>query len=107
MKILVVGEGGREHALAWKFAQSNIVSEVYVAPGNAGTQLEPKLTNIDINPMDIERLAEFATNRSCALTIIGPEAPLVAGISDHFQSLGLACFGPSKGAAKLEGSKSF
>ena len=107
MNILVVGSGGREHALAWKLAAPNSVSRVFVAPGNAGTALEPKLDNVALDPMDIEGLAGFAKQNDCALTVIGPEAPLVAGIVDHFTEQGLACFGPTAGAAQLEGSKSF
>lgn len=107
MNILVVGSGGREHALAWKLAAPNSVSRVFVAPGNAGTALEPKLDNVALDPMDIEGLAAFAKQNDCALTVIGPEAPLVAGIVDHFTEQGLACFGPTAGAAQLEGSKSF
>ncbi|MEK9792950.1 MAG: phosphoribosylamine--glycine ligase [Halieaceae bacterium] len=107
MNILVVGSGGREHALAWKLAEPDSVSRVFVAPGNAGTALEPKLENIPLDPMDIEGLATFAQENDCALTVIGPEAPLVAGIVDHFDEQGLACFGPTAGAAQLEGSKSF
>ena len=107
MNILVVGSGGREHALAWKLAAPNSVSRVFVAPGNAGTALEPKLGNVALDPMDIEGLAAFAKQNDCALTVIGPEAPLVAGIVDHFTEQGLACFGPTAGAAQLEGSKSF
>ena len=107
MNILVVGGGGREHALAWKLAEPDAVQRVYVAPGNAGTALEPKLENVALDPEDIEGLAEFAKQHNCALTVIGPEAPLVAGIVDHFAEHGLRCFGPSAGAAQLEGSKSF
>ena len=107
MNILVVGSGGREHALAWKLAAPDSVSCVFVAPGNAGTALEPKLENIPLDPMDIKGLATFAQENDCALTVIGPEAPLVAGIVDHFNEQGLACFGPTAGAAQLEGSKSF
>jgi len=107
MNILVVGGGGREHALAWKLAEPDYVARVYVAPGNAGTATEPKLENIAIDPLDIEGLARFAREHACALTVIGPEAPLVAGIVDHFTAAGLSCFGPSAGAAQLEGSKSF
>ena len=107
MNILVVGSGGREHALAWKLAEPDAVQRVYVAPGNAGTALEPKLENVALDPMDIEGLAEFAKAHDCALTVIGPEAPLVAGVVDHFTEQGLPCFGPSAGAAQLEGSKSF
>ena len=107
MNILVVGSGGREHALAWKLAAPDSVSCVFVAPGNAGTALEPKLENVALDPMDIEGLAAFAEQNECALTVIGPEAPLVAGVVDHFTEKGLACFGPTAGAAQLEGSKSF
>ena len=107
MNILVVGSGGREHALAWKLAEPDTVARVYVAPGNAGTALEPKLENVSLDPMDIEGLAQFAREQDCALTVIGPEAPLVAGIVDRFVELNLPCFGPTAGAAQLEGSKSF
>jgi len=107
MKILVVGGGGREHALAWKAAQSANVDKVYVAPGNAGTALEPKLENVNIDASDVAALLNFAQTNNISLTIIGPEAPLVIGIVDAFQAKGLACFGPSKGAAQLEGSKAF
>ncbi len=107
MNILVVGSGGREHALAWKLAEPDSVNRVFVAPGNAGTALEPKLENVALDPIDIEGLAAFAARNDCALTVIGPEAPLVAGIVDHFIERGLACFGPTAGAAQLEGSKSF
>jgi len=107
MKVLVVGSGGREHALAWKTAQSNNVDIVYVAPGNAGTALEPKLKNVNFNVTDVSGLLKFAQNEKIDLTIIGPEVPLVLGIVDAFQAAGLACFGPSKNAAQLEGSKAF
>ncbi len=107
MKVLVIGGGGREHALAWKAAQSPLVSEVYVAPGNAGTSLENKLINIDINADDINGLCEFAKNTDIDLTIVGPEAPLVNGVVDLFQSQGLKIFGPNKKASQLEGSKTF
>ncbi|MEP6886188.1 MAG: phosphoribosylamine--glycine ligase [Gammaproteobacteria bacterium] len=107
MKILVIGGGGREHALAWKCAQSPRVQEVMVAPGNAGTALEPKVRNVDIPADDIEALLEFATRQDIALTIVGPEGPLVAGIVDRFTAAGRACFGPSRAAARLEGSKAF
>ena len=107
MKILVVGGGGREHALAWKVALSNKVEEVFVAPGNAGTASEPKLSNINIQAEDIGRLKQFALEQAIDLTIVGPEAPLVAGIVDAFQATGLKIFGPSKAAAQLEGSKAF
>jgi phosphoribosylamine--glycine ligase len=107
MNILVIGSGGREHALAWKAAQNESVQTVYVAPGNAGTACETKLKNLDIDAMDFSALAEFAENNDVALTIVGPEAPLVAGIVDLFQAKNLRCFGPNKGAAQLEGSKAF
>jgi len=107
MNILIIGSGGREHALAWKASQSNQVKEVFVAPGNAGTATEPGISNVALDVADFEALADFAENNGVGLTIIGPEAPLVDGIVDYFQSRGLACFGPSKGAAQLEGSKAF
>ena len=107
MKVLVIGSGGREHALAWKTAQSAKVSEVFVAPGNAGTALEANLTNIDIGVTDIDALVEFAQNNQIDLTIVGPEAPLVIGVVDAFTKAGLKCFGPTAGAAQLEGSKAF
>lgn len=107
MNILIIGGGGREHALAWKAAQSAKVNKVFVAPGNAGTTREAKLENIDLNIDDFEGLASFAQGNQVELTIIGPEAPLVDGIVDFFASKNLACFGPSKGAAQLEGSKAF
>jgi phosphoribosylamine--glycine ligase len=107
MKVLIVGGGGREHALAWKCSQSPRVSEVLVAPGNAGTETEPRVRNVDINATDIAPLVEFARREAVALTIIGPEAPLVAGIVDAFKAAGLRCFGPSRLAARLEGSKAF
>jgi phosphoribosylamine--glycine ligase len=107
MKILIVGGGGREHALAWKVSQSPKVSQVFVAPGNAGTALETRLTNIAIAADDIKGLLEFAQQNAIDLTIIGPEVPLVKGIVDRFIEAGLACFGPCAAAAQLEGSKSF
>jgi phosphoribosylamine---glycine ligase len=107
MKILVIGSGGREHALAWKCAQSERVSTVFVAPGNAGTALDDKLQNVDIEVMDFPALAEFAAAKGVDLIIVGPEAPLVTGICDYFQARNLPCFGPSKRAAQLEGSKAF
>jgi phosphoribosylamine---glycine ligase len=107
MKVLIIGSGGREHALAWKAAQSPKVSEVFVAPGNAGTELEEKLSNIDIAADDIQALCEFARNKEIDLTIVGPEAPLVIGVVDLFQQYGLKIFGPSQQAAQLEGSKTF
>ena len=107
MKILVIGGGGREHALAWKTAQSKDVDIVYVAPGNAGTAHEPKLENVAIDVEDISALTAFAKAKQIDLTIVGPEAPLVLGIVDAFQAAGLRCFGPTQGAAQLEGSKAF
>ncbi|NKB36178.1 MAG: phosphoribosylamine--glycine ligase [Gammaproteobacteria bacterium] len=107
MKILIVGGGGREHALAWKAAQSVEVSHVYVAPGNAGTAREAKVENIPLAADNIAGLLDFALKNSIDLSIIGPEVPLVEGIVDEFQNQGLACFGPCKQAAQLEGSKSF
>ena len=107
MNILIVGSGGREHALSWKCSQSEKVSKIFVAPGNAGIALENKVENLDIKAEDIEGLVNFARSESIDLTIIGPEAPLVAGIVDRFQAEGLKCFGPSKAAAQLEGSKAF
>ena len=99
MKVLIIGNGGREHALAWKCAQSADVDEVLVAPGNAGTAHEPKVRNVAVSSDDIGALAQLAKDESIGLTIIGPEAPLVAGIVDHFESLGLPCFGPSAAVA--------
>ena len=107
MNILVIGGGGREHALAWKAAQSKDVNKVFVAPGNAGTLRENKLENVDINAEDIDSLKSFALQNDIALTIVGPEAPLVNGVVDNFQAAGLKIFGPSRGAAQLEGSKAF
>tara|TARA_R110000772_G_scaffold61283_1_gene138044 strand:+ start:30306 stop:31589 length:1284 start_codon:yes stop_codon:yes gene_type:complete len=107
MNILVIGSGGREHALAWKAAQGSGIERVFVAPGNAGTATEAGLQNVAIDPMDFAALADFAAAEGVALTIVGPEAPLVAGIVDYFQERGLRCFGPRKGAAQLEGSKAF
>jgi phosphoribosylamine--glycine ligase len=107
MNILVIGSGGREHALAWKAAQNESVKTVYVAPGNAGTASETKLENLDIDVMDFTALADFAQNNEVGLTIVGPEVPLVDGIVDFLQTKNLRCFGPSKGAAQLEGSKAF
>jgi phosphoribosylamine---glycine ligase len=107
MNILVIGSGGREHALAWKAAQSAGVRTVFVAPGNAGTAQEAGLENVAIDPLDFAALADFADHNDVGLTIVGPETPLVAGIVDYFQARGLRCFGPTKGAAQLEGSKAF
>ncbi|MGR3914896.1 MAG: phosphoribosylamine--glycine ligase, partial [Gammaproteobacteria bacterium] len=107
MKVLVVGGGGREHALAWKAAQSALVTRVYAAPGNAGSAMEPGVENINIAADDIEALARFAAQAAIGLTIVGPETALVAGIADVFAARGLACFGPRRAAARLEGSKCF
>jgi len=107
MKILIVGNGGREHALAWKVKQSAKVDKVFVAPGNAGTALESGVENVAIAVDDIAGLLAFAQQENIGLTIIGPEVPLVLGVVDRFQQAGLACFGPSAKAAQLEGSKTF
>ena len=107
MKVLVVGSGGREHALAWKCAASPRVTEVLVAPGNAGTAREPGVRNVEVQPSDIDALIRTARAEGVALTIVGPEAPLVAGIVDAFQRHGLRCFGPRQAPAQLEGSKAF
>lgn len=107
MKVLVIGNGGREHALAWKAAQSPLVDTVYVAPGNAGTALEPSLQNVAIGVTDIPALLRFAQDENIDLTIVGPEAPLVIGVVDAFRAAGLNIFGPTEGAAQLEGSKAF
>jgi phosphoribosylamine--glycine ligase len=107
MKVLVIGSGGREHALAWKCAASPRVSEVLVAPGNAGTATEPKVRNVDVPAEDIPALAALAERENIDLTIIGPEGPLVEGIVDDFTARGLKCFGPNKAPAQLEGSKAF
>ncbi|HID01394.1 MAG TPA: phosphoribosylamine--glycine ligase, partial [Piscirickettsiaceae bacterium] len=107
MKVLIIGGGGREHALAWKAAQSPKVDKVYVAPGNAGTALEPDMENVAIDATDIPALVSFARDNAIDLTIVGPEAPLVLGVVDAFADAGLKCFGPTKQAAQLEGSKTF
>ncbi len=107
MNVLIIGNGGREHALAWKAAQSANVETVYVAPGNAGTALDQGIENVDIAVSDFAALADFASNNNVGLTIVGPEAPLVDGVVDYFSERQLPCFGPSKGAAQLEGSKAF
>ncbi|UDL05702.1 phosphoribosylamine--glycine ligase [Marinobacter sp. CA1] len=107
MNILVIGSGGREHALAWKAAQSPNADKVFVAPGNAGTAGEPSLENVNIDVMDLDGLADFAEQNQVGLTIVGPEAPLVAGVVDLFSRRGLRVFGPTEGAAQLEGSKAF
>jgi phosphoribosylamine--glycine ligase len=107
MKILIIGNGGREHALAWKVAQNPKVSDIYLACGNAGTALEPKMHNINIAVTDIPALVDFAQQNQMDLTLVGPELPLVLGVVDAFLAAGLPCFGPSKNAAQLEGSKAF
>ena len=107
MNVLIIGSGGREHALAWKVAQSEKVSNIFVAPGNAGTTLENKVSNVDIDVCDIEKLIAFAKDNNVEMTIVGPEAPLVIGVVDAFEAAGLKCFGPREGAAQLEGSKAF
>lgn len=107
MNVLVIGGGGREHALAWKAAQSPLVEKVFVAPGNAGSALEPKLENVAIGVEDIAALLSFAQQNQVELTIVGPEAPLVIGVVDAFRAAGLKIFGPTEKAAQLEGSKSF
>jgi phosphoribosylamine---glycine ligase len=107
VRILVVGGGGREHAIAWKAARSPLADRVYVAPGNAGTATEPGCENVPIDAADIPALADFAAARDIGLTIVGPEVPLVAGIVDEFARRGLRCFGPSAACARLEGSKAF
>ncbi|MEZ6054643.1 MAG: phosphoribosylamine--glycine ligase, partial [Planctomycetaceae bacterium] len=105
MKVLVVGQGGREHALVWKLSQSPAVSQVFCAPGNAGTAIDG--TNVDISADDVSRLVKFAQSEGIALTVIGPEVPLVAGVVDAFKQAKLRVFGPTKAAAQLEGSKVF
>ena len=107
MNILIIGNGGREHALAWKASQSPLADTVYVAPGNAGTALEPLLVNVDIAATDIDGLLAFAKANDIGLTIVGPEAPLVIGVVDAFRAAGLKIFGPTQAAAQLEGSKAF
>ncbi|MFC2971872.1 phosphoribosylamine--glycine ligase [Azotobacter bryophylli] len=106
MNVLIIGSGGREHALAWKVAQDPRVAKVFVAPGNAGTALEPKCENVALDVLALEQLADFA-EKNVELTIVGPEVPLVKGVVDLFRSRGLAIFGPTAGAAQLEGSKAF
>ena len=107
MRVLIIGGGGREHALAWKAASSVRVSQVFVAPGNAGTALEPKCQNVPISAEDVPALLAFAQKERVDLTIVGPEGPLVLGVVDAFSAAGLPCFGPSKACAQLEGSKAF
>ena len=107
MRVLIIGGGGREHALAWKCASSPTVGEVLVAPGNAGTAAEPKVRNVKVAAEDVAGLTRLAAAEQVALTIVGPEAPLVAGVVDAFNAAGLLCFGPTQAAARLEGSKAF
>jgi phosphoribosylamine--glycine ligase len=107
MKVLVIGGGGREHALAWKLAQSPRTAEVVVAPGNAGTALEPKCRNAAVPATDVAGLVALAKSEGAGLTVVGPEGPLVAGVVDAFEAAGLPCFGPRKDRARLEGSKQF
>ena len=107
MKVLVIGGGGREHALSWKLAQSARISEVFVAPGNAGTALEPQVTNVNLSACDLNGLVSFAEDHQIDFTIVGPEGPLVAGIVDRFEAKGMYCFGPRAVCAQLEGSKVF
>ena len=107
MNILIIGNGGREHALAWKAAQSPLADKIFVAPGNAGTALEQKVDNVNIAATDIPALVKFAQDNHIGLTIVGPEAPLVIGVVDAFRAAGLKIFGPTKAAAQLEGSKAF
>ena len=107
MKVLVIGSGGREHALVWKLAQSNLCEKIFVAPGNAGTSDEPKTENVGLSAEDLEGLLAFAKNKEIDITIVGPEAPLVLGLIDLFEKNNLLCLGPNKLAAKMEGSKIF
>jgi phosphoribosylamine--glycine ligase len=107
MKVLIIGAGGREHALAWKALQSPLVEKVFVAPGNAGSALEDNIENVNLDVMDFDGLQAFAQDNNIGLTIVGPEAPLVDGVVDQFEAAGLKIFGPKKGAAQLEGSKAF
>lgn len=107
MNILIIGAGGREHALGWKVAQNPNVKTVFVAPGNAGTALEPKLENVNIAVEDIAGLVAFAQEKRIELTIVGPETPLVLGVVDAFRKADLPIFGPTQAAAQLEGSKAF
>ena len=106
-KVLIVGSGGREHAFTWKISLSDKVETIFVAPGNAGTSQEHKTTNIDISPNDIPALIQFSKDEQINLVIVGPEDPLVNGITDQFAAEGINCFGPSATAAQLEGSKDY
>ncbi|MDG2952025.1 phosphoribosylamine--glycine ligase [Exercitatus varius] len=107
MNVLIIGNGGREHALAWKAAQSPLATKVFVAPGNAGTALESAVENVNISATDVPALVKFAQDNNIGLTIVGPEAPLVVGVVDAFEKAGLTIFGPRQSAAQLEGSKAF
>src|SRR6185503_9375124 len=107
MNVLVIGGGGREHALCWKIAQSRLVQKVFCAPGNAGTLVEPKVENVAISPLAVEELLQFAVDHAIQLTVVGPEDPLHIGIVDRFRSQGLRIFGPQQYLAQLEASKSF
>tara|TARA_B100001029_G_scaffold146985_1_gene127713 strand:+ start:267 stop:1547 length:1281 start_codon:yes stop_codon:yes gene_type:complete len=107
INVLIVGSGGREHAFTWKASQSDLVDKIFVAPGNAGTSLEPKTENIDISPSDIDALISFSKKENINLVIVGPEDPLVNGITDKFKKVGIKCFGPESLGAQLEGSKDF
>ena len=106
-RVLIIGSGGREHAFTWKISLSNKVDKIFVAPGNAGTSQEHKTTNIDISPNDIPALIQFSKDEQINLVIVGPEDPLVNGITDQFTAEGINCFGPSATAAQLEGSKDY
>ena len=107
MNVLIIGSGGREHALAWKCAQDDFVEHVFVSPGNAGTHLETKVSNIELNLNEFNSIEKFCLIEKVGLVIIGPEQPLVDGLTDYLQSKNIKTFGPSKHAAKLEGSKTF
>ena len=107
IKVLIIGSGGREHAFTWKASQSELVDKIFVAPGNAGTSLEPKAENIEISSSDIEGLVSFSKKENIDLVIVGPEDPLVNGITDAFTKAGIKCFGPESLGAQLEGSKDF
>ena len=107
MNVLIVGSGGREHAFTWKASQSDHVEKIFIAPGNAGTSLEPKAENINISATNIDALVSFSIKEDIDLVIIGPEDPLVNGITDTFRKFGINCFGPSSAGAQLEGSKDF
>jgi phosphoribosylamine--glycine ligase len=107
MNILIIGGGGREHAMAWKLASSPLAERVYVAPGNGGTAREPGLENVAIGATEVDALVDFAVSKRIDITVVGPEAPLVAGVVDAFTAAGLRCFGPTRAAARLEGSKAF